>query len=93
MSRSANHHRHLYCHYYLFVYNTKQQYQINYVILVISAPALVIYDNACNLHRYALNRDPEFFTNTKFTVDRFHWSNHTGLTFYTNDLLNLHLTS
>lgn len=42
------------------------------------APKVVIYDNACNLHDYALNRDPGFFKNTKFFVDRFHWFNHKG---------------
>ncbi|KAL3871729.1 hypothetical protein ACJMK2_039712 [Sinanodonta woodiana] len=40
------------------------------------APKLVIYDNACNLHNYCLNRDPVFFRETWFLVDRFHWCNH-----------------
>ena len=38
-----------------------------------------MYDNSCNLHDYCLNRDPGFFKNTKFFVDRFHWVNHKGL--------------
>ena len=38
----------------------------------------MIYDNACHLHNYALNRDPVFFQNTWFLVDRFHWCNHVG---------------
>ena len=43
-----------------------------------SAPKVVIYDNACNLHAYCLNRDPCFFKATWFLVDRFHWVNHSG---------------
>ncbi|XP_066915621.1 uncharacterized protein [Clytia hemisphaerica] len=45
------------------------------------APGMIIYDNACNLHTYALNRDPLFFQHTKFVVDRFHWRNHTACSF------------
>ncbi len=40
------------------------------------APRMVIYDNAFNLHRYALSRAPEFFENTLFVVDRFHFKGH-----------------
>ncbi|XP_066928489.1 uncharacterized protein [Clytia hemisphaerica] len=43
-----------------------------------TAPKYIVYDNACNLHNYALNRDPFFFMNSKFLVDRFHWPNHTA---------------
>ena len=46
--------------------------------LFFTAPKLVIYDNACSLMDYCMNRDPGFFRNTKFLVDRFHWKNHTG---------------
>ena len=42
------------------------------------APELIIYDNACRLHIYSLNREPQFFQNTKFLVDRFHWRGHVG---------------
>ena len=38
----------------------------------------MIYDNACNLHNYCLNREPQYFKNAWFIVDRFHWRNHTG---------------
>ena len=38
----------------------------------------MIYDNACNLHNYCLNRELQYFKNTWFIVDRFHWRNHTG---------------
>ncbi|XP_063427966.1 uncharacterized protein LOC134711349 isoform X2 [Mytilus trossulus] len=43
-----------------------------------TAPKLIIYDNACNLHQYCLNRDPVFFQHSWFLVDRFHWCNHVG---------------
>ncbi|XP_076110329.1 uncharacterized protein LOC143079061 [Mytilus galloprovincialis] len=42
------------------------------------APSVIIYDNACNLQNYALNRDPAFFKETKFVVDNLHWKNHKG---------------
>lgn len=32
-----------------------------------------VYDNSCNLHSYALNREPERFKNTKFNIDRLHF--------------------
>ena len=41
-------------------------------------PLLIIYDNACRLHVYCLNREPHFFENTRFAVDRFHWRGHIG---------------
>lgn len=40
------------------------------------APSLVVYDNACNLHQYCINRDPDFFKNTAFRVDALHFKNH-----------------
>ncbi|XP_067682006.1 uncharacterized protein [Haliotis asinina] len=39
---------------------------------------MMVYDNACNLHAYCMNRDPGFFKNTWSLVDRFHWPNHNG---------------
>lgn len=41
-------------------------------------PKLVVYDNACNLQRYALNRAPRFFKDTAFRSDRLHMFNHHG---------------
>ena len=41
-------------------------------------PQLIIYDNACRLHVYCLNREPQFFKGTRFAVDRFHWRGHVG---------------
>ena len=42
------------------------------------APSVIVYDNACNLHTYCLNRHPTYFRNTRFLVDRLHWRDHTG---------------
>ena len=39
-------------------------------------PKTIIYVNVCKLHQYCLNREPAFFSNTKFLVDRFHWKGH-----------------
>ena len=39
-------------------------------------PKLIIYDNACNFHLYALKREPRRFRNTVFLVDRWHSNNH-----------------
>lgn len=41
-------------------------------------PRLIIYDFACALHEFALNRCPHLFKDTTFAVDRFHWFNHTA---------------
>ena len=49
---------------------------------ILTALECIVYDNACGLHAYCLNRDPNFFKNTRFLVDRFHYSNHTGKTVY-----------
>ena len=35
-------------------------------------PNVLIYDNACKLHLYALKREPARFQNTRFMVDRLH---------------------
>lgn len=40
------------------------------------APDVIIYDNACNLHKYCLSREPDYFKNTRFLVDKFHWKCH-----------------
>jgi hypothetical protein len=40
------------------------------------APSLIVYDDACRLQEYVLNREPEFFANTKFLVDSFHYKSH-----------------
>jgi len=41
-------------------------------------PKLIVYDNACKLHLYSLNREPDHFKFTKFLIDRFHWKGHVG---------------
>jgi len=40
------------------------------------APGLVIYDNACNLSKYAMRRSPLFFAKTRFMIDRVHFRGH-----------------
>jgi hypothetical protein len=42
------------------------------------APKYVVYDFACSLMEYCLNRAPNFFRHTLFLVDVFHWVNHTA---------------
>lgn len=42
------------------------------------APGMVIYDNACNLSRYALKREPGHFAKTQFRIDRVHQPGHVG---------------
>ena len=37
-----------------------------------------MHTQACLLHQYCLKREPLFFSNTIFSVDRFHWPNHVG---------------
>lgn len=39
-------------------------------------PKVIVYDFACALEEYCLNRDPFWFKNTLFVIDRFHWTNH-----------------
>jgi hypothetical protein len=37
-------------------------------------PRLLVYDNACNAEAYCLNREPEYFKDTLFLVDKAsHW--------------------
>ncbi|DBA80211.1 TPA: hypothetical protein ACH3X1_008104 [Trebouxia sp. C0004] len=43
-----------------------------------TAPKMIVYDNACNLHRYVLRRAPQFFSSTLFRIDRLHIRNHDG---------------
>lgn len=43
-----------------------------------TAPRLVVYDNSCHAHAFALNREPEFFRNTQFCIDALHFKGHTG---------------
>lgn len=41
-------------------------------------PRMVVYDNGCALEFTCLKRDPAFFCETKFCVDRFHYGGHTA---------------
>ncbi|GAQ86505.1 hypothetical protein KFL_002930020 [Klebsormidium nitens] len=36
-------------------------------------PRYLIYDNACKLHAYCMRREPAFFADVRFLVDRFHF--------------------
>ena len=40
------------------------------------APKVVVYDFACALQHYCMNRQPAHFKDTMILVDRFHWFNH-----------------
>ncbi|ORY30478.1 hypothetical protein BCR33DRAFT_841783 [Rhizoclosmatium globosum] len=44
------------------------------------APRVVIYDFACGLASYCFAREPVFFKDTLFLVDKFHASNHKACT-------------
>ena len=43
---------------------------------------IVVIDNACNIHVYSMRREPWFFRNVWFLVDRLHWSNHINCSRY-----------
>ena len=40
------------------------------------APSIVIYDHACDLHKYSMQREPKFFAETQFVVDKLHYGGH-----------------
>lgn len=42
------------------------------VVYFFLAPSAITYDNACQLHAYCLNRDPEIFKDKAIVMDRFH---------------------
>lgn len=39
---------------------------------------IVVYDNACHLHRWCYKREPGLFARVQFLIDRLHWWNHVG---------------
>lgn len=41
------------------------------------APRVIIYDFACALQPYCMLREPEFFQNSLFVIDKFHAADHT----------------
>jgi hypothetical protein len=47
-------------------------------LLLDKAPLVVIYDNACSLMDYCLNREAAYFQHTRFLIDRLHVHNHVG---------------
>ena len=42
-----------------------------------AAPEVIVYDFACALSAYCWNRDPAYFRDTLFKIDRLHSPNHT----------------
>jgi hypothetical protein len=40
------------------------------------APGIIIYDNCCNLHLFALAREPLYYKDTLFDLDRLHENSH-----------------
>ena len=40
----------------------------------------IVYDNSCNLHKFALSREPVRFSETVFLIDRLHFLDHTSCT-------------
>eukprot|EP00955_Chlamydomonas_euryale_P009584 102416-Chlamydomonas_euryale.AAC.1 len=36
----------------------------------------IVYDNCCNLHKYAMRRQPSFVFKTRFVIDRMHAKGH-----------------
>ena len=42
------------------------------------APEWVIYDNGCNAYKFMLAREPDFYRNTSFCIDRLHVAGHTA---------------
>jgi len=40
----------------------------------------IVYDNCCNLHQFALNREPARFAETLFMIDRLHFQDHVSCT-------------
>ena len=51
---------------------------IAFILHANAGPGIVIYDNVCNFHRYALRRALQFFAKTLFRIDRLHIFNHHG---------------
>jgi hypothetical protein len=51
-------------------------------------PKTIIYDNACNLSEYCMNRAPHLFMNSKFLVDAFHYGGHTNCSYSFNSGLH-----
>ena len=43
-----------------------------------TAPEVVVYDNGCHAHAYALNREPEWASNTFYVIDKLHYRGHTA---------------
>ena len=55
-------------------------------------PAVVFYDNACNVHTFVHYREPELFKNVQFLIDGLHWSAHISCSPVFNPNLYTHLS-
>jgi hypothetical protein len=40
------------------------------------APQVIVYDNCCNLNDFCMAREPLFYKNTLFVIDRLHENSH-----------------
>ena len=44
---------------------------------LVAGPRVLVYDNACNVHRFNMRREPKFFAHTWHAIDRTHLKGHT----------------
>ena len=51
-------------------------------------PEVIVYDNACNLSEYCLNRNPALFKSTTFLCDAFHYQGHVNCSHSFNSALS-----
>ena len=50
-----------------------------FLLLLQHLDSLYMIMHVYNLHSYSFNRDPVFFKNSHFLVDRLHWGDLTGI--------------
>lgn len=50
--------------------------EVYFLIFFLVYSQIICYDNACNLAEYCYNRAPEFFSDSIFVVDGFHYKGH-----------------
>ena len=68
----------------------KDPFSVMYKYMEPPHPEELFFDFACHLSEYYLNREPEFFKNTHFWHDIFHFINHTcGINFKSGRVLGL----
>jgi len=52
----------------------------DFFLTLVIAPVHIFYDGSCHAYTGALLREPLFFMNSRFFVDKFHWRNHVNTT-------------